>query len=290
MTSVDLDRLAAAIATYDSRSRVYDQLFDRTSDRVRHRGYATKEDLACIAVWKRLNLNTPWANALVGTLDVVLKDVTREAFAADDVTDRFRALAALPGCKSWGPFASAILCAADPVGVAVRDRRAMQGLQILGLDMSTGSGLARRYNDRVLELRDQLRRQHLPRARARDVDKGLFQLGGPQTDAAADVRRLILWDESSDGRFAMVPADQWDDVDELWADARVPPWDAEWMLDWAPRGLLTRHGEMTGDSPAGHTRHFHPTDVDALMAALQDAGFRVERRHGLANPSQRGDT
>lgn len=177
---IDLERLANHIETYEQRSQTYDELFESTSDRIRRRHQADKRDLAALAFWKHLNCNTVWVGRLLDIADEEVCAATRVAFRAIEPGDRYSVLAErLPGCRNWGPYASTILCAYDPENYAVRDRRALVGLQRLGCGIEAGAGLWRRYHERVLELRDALRAvPGWSDATARHVDKGLFDIGG----------------------------------------------------------------------------------------------------------------
>lgn len=177
---MDLEMLAQHIRRYEDRSSNYDEVFNITSTRIGQRGAADKHDLAALAFWKRLNCNTRWVTSLLHMSNDDVTDVTATAFRQREPRDRFATLAqGLPGCGNWGPFASTILCAYDPVNYAVRDRRALQGLECLGQSIQTGSGEWRRYHDQVLDLRNSLRRDPAWQdVTARQVDKGLFELGG----------------------------------------------------------------------------------------------------------------
>lgn len=177
---LDVQLLAYHIRSYESRSAKYDEIFDSTSNRIREHRSADKQDLAALAFWKRLNCNARWVTSLLNLSDFEVEAVTGEAFQAAQAQDRFSILAArLPGCRNWGPYASTILCAYEPENYAVRDRRAITGLKRLGCPIKTGVGLPVRYHERILQVRDTLRQEaDWSNASARQVDKGLFDLGG----------------------------------------------------------------------------------------------------------------
>lgn len=177
---MDLSLLSRHIRIYEGRSLNYDEVFEITSARIQQRGSAEKQDLASLAFWKRLNCNTGWVANLLHMSNQEVRDVTAAAFRQSEPDDRYRVLARqLPGCGNWGPFASTILCAYDPVNYAVRDRRAIKGMERVGCRIQTGRGEWRRYHDQVLDLRDALRRESgWNDVTARQVDKGLFDLGG----------------------------------------------------------------------------------------------------------------
>lgn len=177
---MNLELLANHIRNYEGRSSNYDEVFEGTSTRIRQHGAAEKQDLACLAFWKRLNCTTGWVTRLLHMSNQKVKAVTATAFRQHEARDRFGILARqLPGCGNWGSFASTILCAHDPVNYAVRDRRALKGLGRIGCPIETGSGEWGRYHTQVLDLRDSLRREpEWQGVTARQVDKGLFELGG----------------------------------------------------------------------------------------------------------------
>lgn len=180
-----LDLLANHIRIYEDRSSNYDEVFEIASMRIRQRGSAEKQDLASLAFWKRLNCSSRWVTSLLHMSNREVREVTAAAFREREAHARFGVLARqLPGCGNWGPFASTVLCAYDPVNYAVRDRRAIKGLERIGCRIQTGSGEWRRYHDQVLEVRDALRQDsNWEDATARQVDKGLFELGGRERSA-----------------------------------------------------------------------------------------------------------
>ncbi len=86
-------------------------------------------------------------------------------------------LSSLPGFTTGDALASALLVAAAPDRMAVYDRRAQRGLELLGDSLSASRGRYGRYMCLVKELID-LAREHDRSWVARDVDLALYWLGG----------------------------------------------------------------------------------------------------------------
>ena len=115
---------------------------------------------------------------LLRTPEAEVRAATGSAFGAiGDDARALGALSALPGFKTMAALATVVLSAFDPVELGVMDDRAFTGLEIIGLSIERGWGETVRYLVRLREIRDCLR-QHRAEVTARDVDKGLFILGG----------------------------------------------------------------------------------------------------------------
>jgi hypothetical protein len=178
-TDVQVRRVIEAARAYDDQNKYYDDIFNATGRRLRQ-GFATKEDIAVISFWKAINLSTPWVNRFLKTDPERVVEVTRSAFSevVDGDEARLRALEPLPGFAHWhgpsgGAIPSTLLCCWNPDEYAVVDRRSRNGLRVLGGD---AAGVLRYWSD-VRYLRD-LARKTDPETTARDIDKGLFMIGG----------------------------------------------------------------------------------------------------------------
>lgn len=90
------------------------------------------------------------------------------------------ALSGLPGFDRGDALASALLLAAAPGRMAVYDRRAQQGLERLGIPLTSARGRYRRYMTLVEQLRLAVRDAHGGNWTNRDVDLALYSLGGPE--------------------------------------------------------------------------------------------------------------
>ncbi len=76
-------------------------------------------------------------------------------------------------------MATTLLCAFDPSRYAVMDWRARRGLDHLGLGVGESApGRTVRYLARVRAMRDDLCSVGSWEPTARDIDKGLFMIGG----------------------------------------------------------------------------------------------------------------
>lgn len=170
------DELLRAIEQYDRDDPYYDEVFCDTSRRIRQRKEASKADIAAITFWKR-SAQGAWTGKLLALPDQHVREVTREAFAADGDAAKLRALAPLPGFKGQNAIPTALLCAFDPAEFAVMDRRAHNALGRWGLGVGQQRGVTLRYLKRVRAIREHLRPQR-EEIMSREVDKGLFVLGG----------------------------------------------------------------------------------------------------------------
>lgn len=170
------DELLTAVDQYDRDDPYYDEVFDDTSRRIRERGEASKADIAVITFWKR-SAQGAWTGKLLALPDERVREVTRGAFAAEGDAAKLRGLASLPGFKRQNAIPTALLCAYDPVEFAVMDRRAHNALGRWALGVGGHRGMTLRYLQRVRAIRERLRPERKG-ITARDVDKGLFVLGG----------------------------------------------------------------------------------------------------------------
>ena len=173
LVTVDLDRLLTAIDAYDLR---YDQVFEETGARLRVRGEAGLADICVLIAWKRATWGA-WIKDFLVTPDAEVRRRTHDAFAASGDQESLDALAPLPGFGGKYAMATVVLCAHDPVHYGVVDRRSLKGLKLLECPVAGGRGITLRYLDRVRELRDLARAQR-PELTARNVDQGLWVLGG----------------------------------------------------------------------------------------------------------------
>lgn len=166
----------AAVDRYDVEvGPAYDEVFAQVHDRITATGTAGKADIATIAFWKRSAQGT-WAGKLLKVADHDVRIVTATAFAAGTDAEALHALAELPGFQRQEAISTALLCAADPHGYAVMDRRARNALDMLGLGVGTSRGMTLRYLERIRSIRDELTCER-PNLGARDVDKALYILG-----------------------------------------------------------------------------------------------------------------
>lgn len=170
------DRLLQAIAEYDRSFPVYDEVFAEVHQRITASGDAGKTDIAVIGFWKR-SAQGRWVGELLNVPERDVRAATRAGFAADSDGEALKALAVLPGFASQEAIPTTLLTAFDPVGYGVMDRRARKALDDLGFGVGTSRGMTIRYLEQVRDLRDQLR-PTAPAITARDVDKGLYVLGG----------------------------------------------------------------------------------------------------------------
>jgi hypothetical protein len=191
-------QLVAARMEYQATvPAVYDEVLVEVAQRAEALGSLGKADIGALVMWKRLRADTRWASDLMGTPEAEVRAVTGRAVASARDTSLPRGRAAqqaremlweLAGFKHGAALASAVLTAAAPARMAVYDRRAQQGLELLGFCLGPVPGRYGRY----MSLLDRLLAQGGPRAEgwtARDVDTALYQLGthhptGPA--AAAD--------------------------------------------------------------------------------------------------------
>jgi hypothetical protein len=180
-------RLAAARASYEHQvSAAYDEVLVEVAARVSATGSIGKADIGALVLWKRLRADTRWARRLMAMTDIEVRSCTAQA--ADAVRDRTlpvpaaarsgrRLLSALPGFATGDALASALLVAAAPDRMAVYDRRAHAGLELLGEPLASSSGRYGRYMHLIEKLLVMAHQHGYPWI-ARDVDLALYRLGG----------------------------------------------------------------------------------------------------------------
>ncbi len=122
-------------------SDAYDEALLEVSERVEERGSVGKADIGALVLWKRMRADTKWARSLSLMTDAAVRQITGEAvtavrdarLATPEAAGRGRAaLGKLPGFARGDALASALLVAAAPNRMAVYDRRAQAGLEMLG--------------------------------------------------------------------------------------------------------------------------------------------------------------
>lgn len=184
------ETLRAAYTAYmAATSPAYDQVLKEVADRIQAIGSIGKADIGALLFWKRLRANTPWVSELMTWQEPKVRAVTEKAVRA--VTDVSlsvpqaasagrRELKPLPGFRTGDALASALLLAAAPERMAVYDRRARAGLNILHRPLLRGR--YGRYMELVEELRS-IAKQHGHVWTARDVDVALYWLGGPKSQS-----------------------------------------------------------------------------------------------------------
>jgi hypothetical protein len=186
MTMSPVTELAEARTAYLAAvSPFYDETLAAVIEAVASSGSIGKADIGALLFWKRLRADTPWVTTLHALPDAQVRDVTARAVSqARDVTlslpeaalQARSTLAVLPGFRSGDPMASALLVAAAPERMAVYDRRAGHGLQILGIDVPLRHGHYGRYMAVVEHLTKQMNAAgHAWNPRT--VDTALFWLG-----------------------------------------------------------------------------------------------------------------
>lgn len=181
-------RLVSALHGYNtSVSPHYDEVLHEVVRRVEEMQSLGKADIGALVCWKRLRANAPWVAALMACPDTEVRATTAVAVAAvRDATVPVgeaagagrSALTGLPGFIRGDALASAVLLAAAPTRMAVYDRRAHMGLEMLGIRLSSKPGRYRRY----IEILEQLRQDigaHGADWTNRHVDQALFWLGRP---------------------------------------------------------------------------------------------------------------
>jgi hypothetical protein len=176
MISEDGIRLIlTAITEYDGSESNYDEVFLQVQANIAANGCAGKVDIAAITFWKR-SAQGAWIRELLSVPEADVQATTRRAFEAVDDRAALKALSVLPGFRSQGPLATALLTAHDSDNFAVMDRRAFTGLGRLGIEMARGTGETLRYLSTVRQLRTAASRLR-PDITTRDIDKGLYILG-----------------------------------------------------------------------------------------------------------------
>jgi hypothetical protein len=161
----------------DKYSPYYDEVFWEVHTRITKRRAAGKLDLAALICWKRSGQGY-WVADLMNLPDIEIRERSHKAFA-HQLTDQQRldALASLPGFKSKSSIATAVLACIDPYEFGVLDWRALKGLERIERPIRRGRGETLRYLECIRELRD-LTRSLRPRITARNIDQGLWHIGG----------------------------------------------------------------------------------------------------------------
>lgn len=167
-------------------SLAYDEVLTEVTEKIRATASIGKADIGALLFWKRLRADTTWVRQLMTMQEREVRAVTEKAVSeVNDLSLSIpaaasagrRALSPLPGFDKGDALASALLLAAAPERMAVYDRRAQSGLEILGLTLTAAPGRYGRYMTLVETLRATAS-QHRHTWIARDVDVALFWLGG----------------------------------------------------------------------------------------------------------------
>lgn len=179
-------QLATARTAYERHvASSYDEVLLEVAARVQAAGSIGKSDIGALLLWKRLRADTLWARRLMSLPDLEVRTTT--ARAVDAVRDERastpaaafqgrRLLSSLPGFTTGDALASAVLVAAAPRRMAVYDKRAHRGLELLGETLSSSPGRYGRYMQLIDDLLN-LVHQHDHTWIARDVDLALYWLG-----------------------------------------------------------------------------------------------------------------
>ncbi len=165
-------------------SPFYDEVLYEVSERAARRGSIGKADIGALIAWKRLNANTRWVAALMGTSEETVRGATSAAYAAarreaslPTAAGAARsALSTLPGFGVGDALASAVIVALAPDRMAVYDRRAQLGLERLGCTLTREPGRYSRYMALVEQLANDTKQVGMPLS-AREVDLALYTLG-----------------------------------------------------------------------------------------------------------------
>ena len=179
-------RLEAARAEYGRQAPgAYDEVLSEVAARVSTAGSIGKSDIGALLLWKRLRADTLWVRRLMSMPDTEVRAVTAQAVHAVCDTDvpvpeaarqGRQLLSSLPGFTTGDALASALLVAAASDRLAVYDRRAQRGLELLGDTLTSFPGRYGRYMyvvQNMLELAHEHQRPWI----ARDVDLALYWLG-----------------------------------------------------------------------------------------------------------------
>ena len=135
---------------YEQQTAVaYDEVLVEVAARISTTGSIGKSDIGALLLWKRLRADTPWARQLMSMAEAEVRTLT--ARAVDAVRDTAvpvpeaaslgrRLLSSLPGFTTGDALASALLVAAAPDRMAIYDRRAQRGLELLEDSLSSSRG------------------------------------------------------------------------------------------------------------------------------------------------------
>lgn len=181
-------KLHAAVQQYRrDASPFYDEVVADVSERAARDGSLGKADIGALVAWKRLNANTRWMSKLMSTSDEVVRAATTQSRRAAlengsslemAAAGARSALSPIAGFKSGDALASALIYALAPNRMAVYDRRAQKGLEVLELELTAKPGRYGRYMALVDQLVGEAGVEGVGLT-AREVDLGLFTLGRP---------------------------------------------------------------------------------------------------------------
>ncbi|MBO1756448.1 hypothetical protein J4030_15100 [Allobranchiibius sp. CTAmp26] len=166
-------------------SEHYDDVLVQISARIAEEQSVGKAEIGALVLWKRVRASSRWTSELMALSDTHIRDVTGAAvchvlntsITTPEAASAGRtALSTLPGFRSGDALASAVLFAAAPARMAVYDRRAQVGLEMLGLSLPPKRGRYGAYMALVEQLSGAVTDSGTV-WRARDVDLALFWLG-----------------------------------------------------------------------------------------------------------------
>jgi hypothetical protein len=176
---------SAAEACAEGVGTAYDEVVEQVAARAQASGSLGKLDVGALAAWKRLRADTPWMSLLMATQESEVRLHSGRAVAAARDLSRSvpeaaaaarSALTPLPGFAHGDALASAVCFAAAPGRLAVYDKRAHRGLDILGLTLDRRPGRYGRYLSLIEQCRAELAAAGHDWS-ARQVDLALFWLG-----------------------------------------------------------------------------------------------------------------
>lgn len=172
-------------------SGYYDQVVNEVASRAAQTGSIGKSDIGALLTWKRLNASARWVTHLMHTPESTVRLATAKArelalatqLGVEESARRARsALVPVPGFAGGDALASAVIYALAPNRMAVYDRRAQRGIEILGLSLTAKPGRYGRYMALVEQMCAETR-DFGSELSPRELDLALFTLGGPPADA-----------------------------------------------------------------------------------------------------------
>jgi hypothetical protein len=183
-------KLRGALERYrQNASPFYDEVVNEVAERASLNGSMGKADIGALVVWKRLNANTRWVDDLMRTSEESVRAATARARVAALANNADiqaaaagarSALSSIPGFGVGDALASAVIFVLAPARMAVYDRRAQAGLEIVGLTLTPKPGRYGRYMGIVEQLSSDTGRFGVGLS-SREIDLALFTLGGPTT-------------------------------------------------------------------------------------------------------------